>query len=119
MKAIFQGTVEKIETRADRTIKITLSTQEISPDYKTKIFEFHQEFCEILLSSKPLDNKEIDEAGKDIDPLSSTNLKTPSQRLRNVLFLLFTQDNKGYKDFDSFYKIKMEEVINNFKAKLE
>lgn len=118
-KAIFQGTVEKVETRADRTIKITISTQEIEPDYKAKLFEFHQEFCEVLLSSNPLSNKEIDEAGKNIDPSASTNLKTPSQRLKNVLFLLFQQDNKGYKEFDSFYKTKMEEIINNFKVKLE
>ncbi len=119
MKCIFQGIIEKIETRADRTIKITISTQEITPDYKTKIFEFHQEFCEILLSSSPLKPQEIEEAGKNIDPSASTNIKTPSQRLKSVLFLLFQQDNRGYKDFDSFYKTKMEEIINNFKAKLE
>ena len=119
MKAIFQGIIEKVETRADRTIKIVISTQEITPDYITKIFNFHQEFCEILLSSAPISDKEMEELGKNIDPLSAPNLRTPSRRLKAILFLLWKQDHKGCSEADSFYKIRMEEIINSFKAKLE
>jgi len=44
--------------------------------------------------------------------------KTPSQRMRNVLFLLFEQDHKGFSDFDSFYLDRMEKLIDLLKKKL-
>ena len=53
--------------------------------------------------------------------------KTPSQRLRNVLYVLWEQEqpketnSKGvitYVDFDLFYKRKMNELINFIKNKL-
>ena len=44
--------------------------------------------------------------------------KTQSQRLRNVIFILWKQEGeKG--DFKTFYKQKTEEIIQHFKNKLD
>jgi hypothetical protein len=46
--------------------------------------------------------------------------KTPSQRLRSVLFVFWNQKRKDKGvDFDSFYKDQMEKFINSVKDKLE
>ena len=45
--------------------------------------------------------------------------KTPSKRLRGVLYRNFEQDNKGYKNFEDYYRSQMETIIVHFKGKLE
>ena len=46
-----------------------------------------------------------------------SNVKSPSQRLRAVLFLLWEQQG-SWGDFDTWYKAKIEEIIEHFKGKL-
>ena len=45
-------------------------------------------------------------------------IKTPSVRLRAVLYLLWEQEDQR-SDPEEFYKIKMEMIINHFKNKLK
>ena len=45
--------------------------------------------------------------------------KTPSQRLRSVLFLRWEQLNRPTGDFDHWYKMAMEKIINEIKEKLD
>ena len=42
--------------------------------------------------------------------------QSDSKRLRNVLYILYTQNNENFVDFTSYYQAKMNDVINNFKA---
>lgn len=44
--------------------------------------------------------------------------KTPSQRLRGVLFRYFEQQGSN-GEFNDFYKTQMETIINHFKSKLD
>lgn len=44
--------------------------------------------------------------------------KTPSQRLRNVLYVLWEQ-SKVNEEFDSYYRRMMESLIEGVKRKLE
>lgn len=44
--------------------------------------------------------------------------KTPSQRLRGVLFKLWQQTD-GVSDFEVYYRQRMEKLINMVKEKLE
>lgn len=49
---------------------------------------------------------------------SGVKAKSPSQRLRNTIFVLWKQ--KGERgDFESFYDSIMEQLIENIKDKLE
>jgi uncharacterized protein YeaO (DUF488 family) len=47
------------------------------------------------------------------------NLKTPSQRLRAILYRNFEQDDKGYRDFNSYYLAEMERICEHYKNKLD
>ena len=46
-------------------------------------------------------------------------LKTPSQRLRGILYRNFEQDNKGYRDFNTYYLAEMERICEHYKNKLD
>ena len=45
--------------------------------------------------------------------------KTPSQRMRNVLFILWKQDPEGYKDFNLYYISRMEKFIDALKENIK
>ena len=45
------------------------------------------------------------------------NVKTPSQRLRNVIYILYTQTDQK-DDFEVFYRRKVEELIDIIKSKI-
>ena len=45
--------------------------------------------------------------------------KTPSQRLRAVLYKNWEQNKEGYDDFQLYYNFKMEKIIDHYKGKLD
>jgi hypothetical protein len=46
------------------------------------------------------------------------SMKTPSQRLRAVLYRNYERDQQGFKSFATFYEHSMEILINHYKSKL-
>lgn len=45
--------------------------------------------------------------------------KSQSQRLRNVLYRLWEQENDDMVEFKEYYRMKTEAIISHFKDKLE
>jgi hypothetical protein len=107
--------VESVSTRKDKTVKLILGTQELSPSKAGELFNLLNTVGMAYLCPKGVNQNEIDQVDK-LDP--EFEGKTQSQRMRNVLYKLFTQDSEGFKDFDSFYHSKTEKVIEHFKAKI-
>lgn len=54
----------------------------------------------------------------DLPEIKTDSRKTPSQRLRAVLFRNWEQNNEGMDTFETYYSAKMEKLINHFKEKL-
>lgn len=61
---------------------------------------------------------------KDLTALDSVEVdmfdskKTPSKRLRSVLYLNWQQDAKGFEDFKNYYVHLMDKIIEHYKSKL-
>lgn len=108
--------IENITTRKDKSVKITLGTQELSPGKAGELFTMLNAIALTYISPKGIDQKEIDQVDK-LDP--EFEGKTQSQRIRAVLFKLFQQDNEGFKDFDNYYRNKTEKYIEHLKAKIQ
>ena len=51
------------------------------------------------------------------EPATDTG-KTPAKRLRDVLFILWTQEGKR-GDFETFYRDRMDRLVDMIKAKLD
>lgn len=107
--------IENVSTRKDKTVKITLGTQELSPGKAGELFSLLNQLAVTYISPKEISQKEIDQVDK-LDPELSG--KTQSQRIRNVLYKLFEQNNEGFKDFNTFYQSKTELYIEHLKTKI-
>jgi hypothetical protein len=46
------------------------------------------------------------------------NIKTPSQRLRAILFVNYQQNPEGFQSFPNYYQSKMDQICEHFKNKL-
>lgn len=108
--------VESIATRVDNTIKVGLGLQELSPSKAAELLGLRGKVVVVYISPKEtIPQSELDQVDA-IDP--EVNGKTQSQRLRNVLFVLWGKVPEGYKSFDDFYKAKTEAMIDHFKSKI-
>ena len=108
--------VEGIRSRKDKTIALTLGTQELSPEKAGELFSINGQLITAYLSVKGIsqDDQEIIDT---IEPDSTG--KTPSQRLRNVLYILWEQDNEGFKDKNLHYIHHMEKILSHLKTKIK
>lgn len=108
--------VENIATRKDRTVKITLGTQELSQGKAGELFNLVNKVVAVYISEKEtIPQKDLDQ----VDAIDQEfGGKTQSQRLRNVLFVLWQQVPEGYTDFNNYYKFKTEAMIDHFKSKI-
>jgi hypothetical protein len=108
--------VENISTRKDKSVKIVLSTQELTPAQAGEIFNLMNSLVIAYLSVKDINSDELDQVDK-IDP--ELGGKTQGQRIRNTLYVLYEKNNEGFKDFNSFYKNKTEKIIEHLKTKID
>jgi hypothetical protein len=114
---LIAGQIEGISTRKDKTIKLTIGTQELSPNSTAEIFSLNQQFCYFgikLEQFNKIESDYIDNLKADIE-----NVKTPAQRLRAILFRNYEQNPEGYNDFNSYYIAKMEKICEHYKNKLD
>lgn len=108
--------ISSLSTRVDGSIAIKLDTQELSPANSTVLFELRGKEAWAIIAPSQMKEEDIKLPTERADPAMGT--KTPSQRLRNSLYRLWEQ-NKSGTDFESFYRIRMEQIIDQIKGKLE
>ena len=116
---IFSTILEGFKTRRDNTIAITFSTPELTPDLYGNIMSCLNKHCEMMLKEGEINEDDLTEfKNTQFDEFDKRNDKTPSQRQRNVLYILWEQDKKGYEVFKDFYDHHMEKIIDHLKTKI-
>ena len=90
LKEMDAGRITQLLSYVNQTIKIYLTTANITPEAIT-----------------PIDDIEIEDESK-----------TPSQRLRNVLYRYWEQTDNDYKDFNLYYHWIMNQIAQRYKDKL-
>jgi hypothetical protein len=104
-----------IATKVDGSVKITLETREFKPEEAARIFQLRGSEAWVLIAPTAFSEEDVKLPTEKADPATGT--KTPSQRLRAVLYRLWEQNRSG-TDFESFYRLTLERVIEQFKEKL-
>lgn len=108
MEAILSG----FSTKSDLGVSLRFSTNEVSKEDVLALMEAKNTFGWLMF--RPNEFRPSDIPTEDAE---DTN-KTPSKRLRSVLFILWKQrGSKG--DFEQFYREKVELVISEIKSKLD
>lgn len=98
--------------KADKSWKLTFETRELSGPEVTILADNLQAEGWLVYSPNEIEAPDIPKAQAD------SGNKTQSQRLRDVTYILWKQ--KGEKgDFEMFYRVTMERLIEFVKGKLE
>jgi hypothetical protein len=114
---VVAGAVENISTRADGSIKIVIGTQELSPEKVGSLFFYRNKLGYLAIKEASFQPSEL-EALTEVDEDLNNWGKSPSERLRNVLFRLFEQNKEGFEDFNQYYRSKMDTIISHLKSKI-
>lgn len=105
--------LDGISTKKDGSLGVRITTQELNPEQKVALMEYLNQFGWFCFS--PNEFKEADMPVKDAE---GNKRKTPAQRLRNVLYLLWNSSDKSMTQ-DQYYEREMEKVIENYKKFLD
>ena len=109
--------IENLSSRVDRSWKITLGTQELTPDQIGLIGSMQNKVCFVAINPDPFTTEQKDIIENTKAELSE-NGKSQSQRLRGVMYINWQNDNLGYDNFHDYYISRMELIISHYKSKL-
>jgi hypothetical protein len=101
-----------IRSKVDGSLGISMTTPELSPEEKAEFMRLQG--VNIDATFVPLEEKNAPKYKID----KEIETKTPSNRLRNTLYVLWEQEG-GKGEFDEFYKKYIEKFINVVKERLE
>lgn len=116
---LFNGTVDRVSTMSDGTLRIYVGTQEMPYSKMAQLFSFDKQAGYFLISKKEITNNEVkvvEDASKGATPKKG---KSPSQRLRNTLYKLWEKEAPEDLEFQEYYEAKIETIINHYKTKLD
>jgi len=117
-KLIFQVPAEicKVETLADKTLRLRVdTTMELPPEQEALIMQLRNKQGYFVYSEQDIKQDDLQDL-PDIE--TPKGVKTPSQRLRAVLYLFWKQGTQVQTP-EQFYDREMEKIIDHFKGKLD
>lgn len=115
------ATITKVVTMSHRSVRLTIDSQEeVGPDVMSRLMDSYEKigwFC-FLAEKRNIKPEEIANLPEIKD---ETDTKSPSQRLRGVLFIEWGAKSAAYKEqypFEVYYRGQMEKIIEVRKEKL-
>lgn len=108
-----ESTFAKCSTLSDKALSLIFHTsrEQSNHDQTATVLEMAHRTGWLLFKPDPIQDTEIP------DKPTTVEGKSPSQRLRAVLYLLYRQN--GSKDtFNTYYEGVMEKLIEHYKLKL-
>ena len=108
LKVVITG----IRAKVDRSLGLTIATPELSTKEKALFMELQGVNCEMIV--KPLEGK-----AENVTIDKDVNQKSQSQRIKNVLYLLWKQKPEGFEEFLPYYKHKTDKVMDHYKTLIE
>ena len=106
--------VDKISTMADGSVKISFVSQELNETQATGLFGLRNLQGWLLFAETELKEKDIPE----ITPEFPGSDKTPSQRLRNTIWIHWRDNTSRTEEFDTYYKRNIKKIIDRIKENL-
>jgi len=107
--------IGKIETMEDKGLKLSVYTQELDPTDEANLFRLKQKLGWFIFSEAKIEPEDLVDLPEIKGEFKSD--KTPSQRLRAVLYVFWQQSgSKG--NYDDFYKDYIEKVITKIKEQI-
>ncbi|HZS04318.1 MAG TPA: hypothetical protein VFD58_05735 [Blastocatellia bacterium] len=115
------ATLSEFRTLADKTLKFSVHTQELSSETKAALFNFEQQLGWLYFNPQPIKEEEFTD---EPIPLDGKVVKSPSSRYRAVIavFLKEYGERAGkvitQTQINHFYEQEMEKHIEEVKRKI-
>jgi len=103
-----------IKTMSDKGVRVMIDTNELVPSQMVKLFKLKGMAGRFVFA--PADSEEIEIEIPELPKEFKTD-KSPSERLRNVLYVIWKQGNKTV-EFSSWYNSKIESIIDKLKEQI-
>lgn len=104
-----------VSSRADHSVRFSVETPELTPEFSAHLISLHGASCRILI--------EPDEADGDmVEVLTERSVKTPSQRIRSRLYALWAkarEQGKTSEVFDVFYLRETEKYLQAISERID
>lgn len=97
----------------DGGLSLGFSTNELTDEEKVIASRYHQKFGYVLFKENQFTDKDVPKAE------ANDESKSPSQRLRAALFVLWKTKPQPKADFEVFYRQQMDKAIERVKALLD
>lgn len=104
-----------IKTMSDKGVRVLIDTMELNPIQLADLFSFKGKAGWFIFTKEPEKATEVEIPDWKEDFKGE---KSPSQRLRAVLYRLWEQSGKSL-EFEVFYRAKIDGIIDKIKDKLE
>lgn len=116
-KILIPAILSRYSPRTDKSWSVTLNLNEPNPEQKVIIDRMHQQAVYVLIKDAGI----IKEEESIIDSLEAKEhkVKTKSQRLRSVLYLIWKEKHSEKMTEKEFYESEMERIIDHYKNKLD
>lgn len=116
-KAIqFASSIDSVRPLKDGTMSLIFHTQELGDEEKLVILNLLGKFGWLLFKE---DSKGFDDSDVPREDSGYGENKSPSQRLRAVIYVYWEQNKKeAFPDFEVYYRRQMEALIGQYKEKL-
>lgn len=111
-KITLQAIITTIRAKVDRSLSLSLSTPELTPEQKTIFFNLQGLNLDISITPSDFANTEEVKIDKDL------NHKSQSQRIRAILYILYQQSQRKIS-YEEYYKVRTEEYIDQLKGEIE
>lgn len=100
--------------KADRSVRLEFETGEMSGNDVAILSDMRQAIGWLLFSENDIEEAPEEQANPDL------STKSPSERLRNVLYVHWKQSKKeAYPSFSVYYDVAMERLIDTVKSWLD
>jgi hypothetical protein len=118
MNLAIPAAVEQITTRVDGSLKLSFGTPELSADTCGELFKYRRKEVLLVLSTKDLNAEQVQSISTAREHISTAiKEKTPSQRLRAVLYRVWEQEAQTL-EFNEYYTNTIEQIIEHYKTKI-
>lgn len=114
MRITLPAVLNPISRRKDKSVRLSLETRELNPEETLSLMSIEGAEMWVVLSPNEGDT-EVPDEDAHIDE------KSPSERLKNVLFVWWKQEVEAGKYvgiYENFRRERMEKIIDTIKGKL-
>lgn len=114
--------ITKFITLPDGTVRIYVDTNELNDEQKLGIFKVLQKFCFVAIKEceNDLTPGELEFLKHmEKDDTEPAKKRTRSQKLRDLFYISWQHDRRGFEHFDDYYAHRMDKLIILIKREID